>query len=183
MNGKGWLVAGGLLIIAIFVATREHHPDVAPAIAAPAYAPPALTYTAPTPPPAPTTYVVQAGDGLAAIAVANGVTLPALMLANGFPSSEVPIHPGDVLNLPTAATGAPQPTGTAWAIATGSPTATAPTAGGGGPNPGSGWAATCPNGDCQGQISPVTGLPKDTYVHGYVKKDGTVVGGYYRSHR
>jgi hypothetical protein len=45
------------------------------------------------------------------------------------------------------------------------------------------WAATCPNGDCYGQTSPTTGLPRTQYVQPYVRKDGTVVGGYYRSHR
>jgi hypothetical protein len=34
-----------------------------------------------------------------------------------------------------------------------------------------------------GDISTTTGLPRTQYVQGYTRKDGTVVQGYYRSHR
>ncbi|MDB6147947.1 MAG: hypothetical protein JWO45_1611 [Spartobacteria bacterium] len=36
-------------------------------------------------------------------------------------------------------------------------------------------------GVCYGVRSTVTGQPRNTYVHGYVKKDGTVVQSYTRS--
>ena len=39
------------------------------------------------------------------------------------------------------------------------------------------------SGSCYGDISTITGLPKTNYVSGYTKRDGTVVRGYYRSHR
>jgi hypothetical protein len=39
------------------------------------------------------------------------------------------------------------------------------------------------NGSCYGDISPATGLPKTVAVHGYFRRDGTYVRGYYRSHR
>ena len=34
---------------------------------------------------------------------------------------------------------------------------------------------------CYGVLSTKTGLPRNTYVHGYIKKDGTVVQPYTRS--
>jgi hypothetical protein len=37
------------------------------------------------------------------------------------------------------------------------------------------------SGSCYGDISERTGLPKTSYVHGYFRKDGTYVRGYYRS--
>jgi len=39
------------------------------------------------------------------------------------------------------------------------------------------------NGSCYGDISTATGRPRDTYVHGYVRRDGTYVRSHYRSHR
>jgi hypothetical protein len=36
-------------------------------------------------------------------------------------------------------------------------------------------------GSCYGDISERTGLPKTTFVHGYLRSDGTYVGSYYRS--
>jgi hypothetical protein len=41
----------------------------------------------------------------------------------------------------------------------------------------------CESLGCYGQISTVTGLPRTTYVHGYVRSNGTYVRPYYRSHR
>lgn len=40
-----------------------------------------------------------------------------------------------------------------------------------------------PPGDGYGEISPRTGLPRTNYVHGYTRRDGTVVQPYYRSHK
>jgi hypothetical protein len=37
------------------------------------------------------------------------------------------------------------------------------------------------NGTYYGEISDATGRPKDVYVHGYARKDGTYVQGHYRS--
>ena len=37
------------------------------------------------------------------------------------------------------------------------------------------------NGSQYGEISPATGKPKTTYVHGYTRKDGTYVRSHYRS--
>lgn len=37
------------------------------------------------------------------------------------------------------------------------------------------------NGSCYGDLSPLTGRPKTVEVHGYYRKDGTYVRGYYRS--
>lgn len=37
------------------------------------------------------------------------------------------------------------------------------------------------NGSCYGDISANTGRPKDVYVNGYYRKDGTYVRGHYRS--
>jgi hypothetical protein len=36
-------------------------------------------------------------------------------------------------------------------------------------------------GSCYGDISTTTGLPRDTYVRGYTRANGTYVGSYYRS--
>lgn len=44
-----------------------------------------------------------------------------------------------------------------------------------------GKPAVAENGSRYGEISPATGKPKTTYVHGYTRKDGTSVRGYYRS--
>lgn len=35
---------------------------------------------------------------------------------------------------------------------------------------------------CYGVTSARTGLPRNTYVHSYVRRDGTAVGAYTRSH-
>lgn len=46
------------------------------------------------------------------------------------------------------------------------------------------WQLRLPRGhDCLGATSPTTGLPRTHYVQPYVRKDGTQVGRYYRSHR
>lgn len=37
------------------------------------------------------------------------------------------------------------------------------------------------NGSCYGDISAATGRPKTVEVHGYTRRDGTYVRGYYRS--
>ena len=56
-----------------------------------------------------TTYVVRRGDGLAGIAWRHGVTLGALVAANGLSVSSV-IHPGRSLTIPTATRSLPTAT-------------------------------------------------------------------------
>ena len=194
MNGKGLLVLAGFFGLAIYAASSGHH-NAEPThyAAASTYTAPAVAYTASEPPP-PTTYTVVYGDTLYNIAVAHHVTLAALIQANGFANSWVPINPGDPLQLPTptdtSGTSSPTPTVMAAATAPVRATGPAPTYYQGPPptyqapahalSPD--WAATCPNGSCYGDTSPVTGQPKTTYVRPYDRKDGTHVGGYYRSH-
>jgi LysM repeat protein len=63
--------------------------------------PPQPTNT-PTPPPEPTFYVVQSGDTLIGIAEQFGVTLEALVIANGYTSAdELPLIVGSQLQIPT----------------------------------------------------------------------------------
>jgi len=131
-----------------------------------------------------------------------------LLQANAFADSTAVIQPGQVLVIPLAGSDppvVPVPHPAARALATAATAGTPPTVGVADvsastvvaaavaaratPTPAAGgaapttWAATCPNGDCFGATSPTSGLPRTQYVAPYVRKDGTVVGGYYRSHR
>jgi LysM repeat protein len=86
-------------VVTAGITSAGNHGDAKP-VAVAAYAPAAPTYTERQAPAAPKTYVVQPGDGLKAIADGNGVTLGALLGANGFADSTVTIYPGQVLRLP-----------------------------------------------------------------------------------
>ena len=55
------------------------------------------------------TYVVQAGDFPIGIAKKLGVSLDALLAANGMTASNFSIHPGQKLNIPAGATGTTTP--------------------------------------------------------------------------
>ena len=61
---------------------------------------------APAPAPLPGTYTVRAGDTLSGIAARHGTTWQTLARLNNIPNPDL-IHPGQVLTLPTAASGAP----------------------------------------------------------------------------
>jgi LysM repeat protein len=200
MTMKAWpplLLVGAAAVIGL----SQHHPAPVPTAPTPVYVAPTPT---PAAPPAPTlsTYVVAPGDTLYNIAAAHRVTLAALLQSNAIVSTAI-IQPGQVLVIPLDGSDAPVtrvPAPAARALATAAPavgvedvsastvvaaaaaahTAPAPAAVGAAPTT---WAATCPNGDCFGATSPTTGLPRTQYVAPYVRKDGTVVGGYYRSHR
>jgi len=47
----------------------------------------------------------------------------------------------------------------------------------------SGSSSNCVGTGCFGVISKITGLPRTTYVYSYLRKNGTYVQPYYRSHR
>lgn len=76
------------------------------------------TPTPPVPTPAPNTYTIRAGDTLFEIAMANGVSLSALLAANGLTEDDVyTIQPGDQIiipdpNAPIQATATPTATPT-----------------------------------------------------------------------
>ena len=73
--------------------------------AAPAVAPPTA---APSPTPAPVRYTVQGGDSLSRIADQYGVSIDALMVANGITNPSL-IYPAQTLLIPAAGAGAPIP--------------------------------------------------------------------------
>jgi LysM repeat protein len=102
LNGKtAWLLVASCLVI-VLAGCSERRSSLTSAPAS-TYVPPAVqaaATAAATAPPVPTTYVVRANDTLYGIATTQRVTLGALMQANGFPTSEVRINPGDVLSLP-----------------------------------------------------------------------------------
>lgn len=85
--------------------------DSAAAPAAPAPAP------APEPAPAAVTHEVQPGDTISAIASSHGVSLDAVLNANGLTRASI-IYPGDVLQIPSGAA-APAPASVAPATAPG----------------------------------------------------------------
>src|SRR5580692_11669829 len=102
MSSKSWLVVCGFGVLLLWaVASTSQHSTAdarpSPTYAAPTYTPPPVQASAP----AATTYTVQPGDGWYAIAQANGTTLHALLLANNAPSTDVPLYPNEVLNLPS----------------------------------------------------------------------------------
>jgi LysM repeat protein len=192
MNGKTWLVLGGIMVAVVHAATSGNHTTPTRVASASTYAVPAVTYTKPEPPPPPTTYTIQLGDGLRAIADAHGVSLGALLQANGFANSwDTKINPGDVLRLPQATEGkavaqaAPITRSAATSVQATPQTYQPPAQTYQAPSyaPTQPWAKTCPNGSCFGDTSTVTGNPRTTYVSPHVTKNGTYVGGYYRSHK
>ncbi|CAH0287782.1 LysM domain-containing protein [Microbacterium sp. Bi128] len=85
-----------------------------------------LVPAAPTPPPAEApapatsgrTHEVRAGDTVSAIAVANGVSLDAVLAANGLTRASI-IYPGETLQIPTAGAGAAAPASVSPATAPG----------------------------------------------------------------
>lgn len=103
MTGKQALVLTGLAGVVLYLVSG-HGAPAAP-IQTATYSPPATTYAPPpsSPPPAPTAYVVQPGDGWYKIAQKNGVTLGALLAANGASGTDVPLFADQVLQLPTGA--------------------------------------------------------------------------------
>jgi LysM repeat protein len=73
--------------------------------------PTAAVRLTPTAPPTPETYVVQGGDTLSAIAYTYGVSLEALMAANGIADPNV-LHVGQELLIPTASPAPAEPPAT-----------------------------------------------------------------------
>ncbi|MDQ1083619.1 MULTISPECIES: LysM domain-containing protein [Microbacterium] len=70
-----------------------------------ATAPTAPAPAAPAPAPAPVTHEVQPGDTVSAIASAHGVSLDAVLSANGLTRGSI-IYPGDVLQIPSGSSAA-----------------------------------------------------------------------------
>ncbi|MFJ4038016.1 LysM peptidoglycan-binding domain-containing protein [Microbacterium sp. NPDC090007] len=68
----------------------------------PAASPPAVDAPAPAPAPATTAHEVRPGDTVSAIARAHGVSVDAVLGANGLTRASI-IYPGDVLQIPSAA--------------------------------------------------------------------------------
>ncbi|WP_136587750.1 LysM peptidoglycan-binding domain-containing protein [Microbacterium hydrothermale] len=74
-----------------------------------AAAAPTAPAPAPAPAPATTTHEVRPGDTVSAIARANGVSLDAVLSANGLTRASI-IYPGDILRIPSGTdSGAPAP--------------------------------------------------------------------------
>ncbi|WP_295781796.1 LysM peptidoglycan-binding domain-containing protein [uncultured Microbacterium sp.] len=71
-----------------------------------ALGPAAAPVDAPAPAPVDATHEVRAGDTVSAIARSNGVSVDAVLAANGLTRASI-IYPGDVLQIPSAAAAAP----------------------------------------------------------------------------
>jgi N-acetylmuramoyl-L-alanine amidase len=79
--------------------THASAPTIAPAAAAPAAAAPAAAGAAPA---AATTHTIASGDTISGVAAAAGVSVQAVLAANGLGWSSI-IYPGQVLTVPTGA--------------------------------------------------------------------------------
>jgi len=93
---------------------------------------------------------------------------------------------GDGVATPSLATSSPRTSGAvSGSIAAATPPASAPVTTLPSVTLGAraGTSGCAENGSCYGDISPQTGLPKTVTVQGYIRRDGTYVRGYYRSHR
>jgi LysM repeat protein/plastocyanin len=107
--------------VAPMIARSMDEPDEPPAAPSPTPTPPVST-PVPTPTAAPTAYVVQDGDTCYDIALAHGISLEALLAANGLTEADCAfIQEGDELTIPggSGAAPAPGPSGNVHIVASG----------------------------------------------------------------